>query len=78
MIGAWLGSVVSLLDPEIIVIGGGMSRIGEPLFSRLRRIVPQRTINQFAASTPIVRASLAEHVGVLGAASVAFQELASQ
>ena len=78
MIGAWLGSVVSLLDPEIIVIGGGMSQVGEPLFSRLRRIVPQRTINQFAASTPIVCASLAEHVGVLGAASVAFQELASQ
>ena len=77
MLGAWLGSVVSLLDPEIIVIGGGMARIGEPLFSRLRRIVPQRTINQFAASTPIVPARLAEHVGVLGAAAVAFQELAS-
>jgi glucokinase len=78
MIGAWLGSVVSLLDPEIIVIGGGMSRIGEPLFSRLRCIVPRRTINQFAGSTPIVPASLAEHVGVLGAAAVAFQELASK
>ena len=77
MLGAWAGSVVSLLDPEIIVIGGGMARMGEPLFSRLRRIVPQRTINQFAGSTPIVPARLAEHVGVLGAAAVAFQELAS-
>ncbi len=70
MIGAWLGSMISLLDPDIIVIGGGVARIGEPLFSRLRRIVPTRTINQFASSTPIVPAQLAGNVGVIGAASV--------
>ncbi len=69
MLGAWLGSIVSLLDPDIIVIGGGMSQIGEPLFSRLRRIVPQRTINRFAADTPIVPAELGMNAGVLGAAA---------
>lgn len=68
MLGAWLGSMVSLLDPDIIVIGGGVSRIGDPLFSRLRAIVPRRTINQFAADTPIVPAALGTEVGVLGAA----------
>ena len=75
MIGAWLGGVVSLLDPDVIVVGGGVSRIGRPLFTRLRRIVPQRTINQFAAQTPIVPAALAENVGVLGAASVMLSQL---
>jgi glucokinase len=73
MLGAWLGSMISLLDPEIIVIGGGVARIGQPLFSRLRRIVPTRTINQFAAQTPIVPAQLAENVGILGAAAVVLQ-----
>jgi glucokinase len=75
MLGAWLGSVVSLLDPDIIVIGGGMANVGEPLFSRLRSIVPTRTINQFASATPIVPARLAADVGVLGAAAVMFQHL---
>jgi len=70
MLGAWLGSVFSLLDPDIIVIGGGVSRIGEPLFSRLRKIAPARTINRFAAQTPIVPAMLAENVGIIGAAAV--------
>lgn len=70
MLGAWMGSMISLLDPDIIVVGGGVSRIGEPLFSRLRRIAPSRTINQFAAGTPIVPAKLAENVGIIGAASV--------
>lgn len=70
MMGAWLGGMISLLDPEIIVIGGGLSQIGEPLFERLRRIAPTRSINQFAASTPIVPAQLGASVGILGAAAV--------
>ncbi len=75
MIAAWLGSVVSLLDPDIIVIGGGVSQIGDPLFSRLRARMPLRTINQFASETPIVPAMLAQNVGVLGAATVALDLL---
>ena len=69
MIGAWLGGIVSLLDPDIVLVGGGMSQIGEPLFSRLRRIVPLRTINRFAAETPIAPAELGISAGVLGAAA---------
>lgn len=71
-LAAWLGSLVSLLDPDMIVIGGGVSRIGEPLFTRLRERMPRRTINQFASQTPIVPARLAEHVGILGAAAIQF------
>ncbi len=70
MLAAWLGSVVSLLDPDIIVIGGGVSRIGEPLFRTLREAVPKRTINPFAAQTPIVPAALDRDVGIYGGAAV--------
>ncbi len=69
MIGAWLGGVVSLLDPDIIVIGGGIAQIGEALFARLRAAVPKRTINRYAAETPIVPAALGANAGVLGAAA---------
>jgi glucokinase len=69
-LGAWLGGMISLLDPEIIVIGGGLSEIGEPLFARLREVAPARSINPFASSTPIVRAQLGARVGILGAAAV--------
>ena len=70
MLGAWLGSMISLLDPDVIVIGGGVAQIGELLFSRLRRIAPARTINQFASETPIVPAQLGTNVGIIGAAAV--------
>jgi len=69
MLSAWLGSMISLLDPDVIVIGGGVAQIGEPLFSRLRRITPGRTINQFASETPIVPAQLGSDAGIIGAAA---------
>jgi glucokinase len=69
-LGAWLGSVVSLLDPDIIVIGGGVSRIGEPLFEKLREIVPVRTVNPYAAELPILPAFFGAEAGIVGAAAV--------
>jgi glucokinase len=69
-LGAWLGAVVSLLDPGIIVLGGGVSSIGEPLFARLRAIVPARTVNPY--SIPIVPAHLGAEAGIVGAAAVIF------
>ena len=69
-LGAWLGSVVSLLDPDIIVIGGGVSKIGEPLFERLRAIVPTRTVNPHARELPIVPAHFGAEAGIVGAAAV--------
>jgi glucokinase len=69
-LGAWLGSVVSLLDPDIIVIGGGVAQIGEPLFQRLRAIVPGRTINPHAKELPIVPARFGAEAGVVGAAAI--------
>lgn len=70
-LGAWLGSIVSLLDPDIIVIGGGVSKIGEPLFERLRKIVPGRTVNPYARNLPIVPAKFGADAGIVGAAAVA-------
>lgn len=69
-LGAWLGSVVSLLDPDIIVIGGGVAKIGEPLLERLRAVVPTRTVNPHARNLPIVPAMFGPEAGIVGAAAV--------
>ena len=73
-LSAWLGSLLSLLDPDIVIVGGGVSRMGESLMERLRRLTPARTINQFAKGTPIVPAALSRDVGILGAASVVLRD----
>lgn len=72
IIGIWLGGMISILDPEIIVIGGGVSLLGKVFFDPLKRSAAAHTINTLAENTPIVRAKLKKDVGIYGAASVMF------
>ena len=73
-LGAWLGAVMSLLDPGIIVVGGGVAQIGEPLFGRLRAAAPRWTVNPYARQIPIVPAEFGAEAGVIGAAAVVMGE----
>jgi glucokinase len=70
-LGVWLGGMVSLLDPAAIIIGGGVARIGKPLFDKMRGTLVQYTLNpQMAKKIPVLPAKLQEHVGVYGAAGL--------
>jgi glucokinase len=76
--GAWeklslaLCHVIALLCPQRIVIGGGVSLMGEELlFAPLRRLVAERVFKPFAGLTDIVPAALGEEVVVHGAIALA-------
>ncbi len=70
-LGVWLAGMITLLDPEAIVVGGGVAQIGKPLFDKIRETIPQYTINRvFAVKTPLLPAKLEKYVGVFGAASL--------
>ena len=70
-LGVWLGGMLTLFDPEAVVIGGGVARIGKPLFLKIRETIPQYSINRaFAAKLPLLPAKLQKNVGVYGAASI--------
>jgi len=73
LLGIWLGNMISLLDPEIIVIGGGVSLAGEVLLKQIRKSIPRHTINLNASKTPVVQAKLKQNVGVYGAASIVLE-----
>jgi glucokinase len=70
-LGVWLAGMITLFDPEAIVIGGGVASIGKPLFDKIKETIPQYTINRsLAAKTPIIPAKLQKNVGIYGAAAV--------
>jgi len=70
-LGALLGGMMSLFDPEAIIIGGGVAQIGKPLFDKIRQTMPHYTINRrFIETLPILPAKLQKNVGIYGAASV--------
>jgi len=73
-LGIWLASMITLLDPDAVVIGGGVSRIGKPLFNKIKKTIPHYSINQYAKKTPILPAKLQKDVGIFGAASLFLQE----
>jgi glucokinase len=64
--------VIALLCPRRIIIGGGVSLMGERLlFEPLRRLVAQRVFQPFAGCYDIVPAALGEEVVVHGALALA-------
>jgi glucokinase len=73
-LGVWLASMITLLDPDAIVIGGGVSQIGKPLFDKIRDTIPHYTINRQAKNTPVLPAKLQKDVGIFGSASLFLQE----
>lgn len=69
-VGAWLGGMINLLDPDIIVIGGGVASLGKLYFDTVRKTALKYTYNPFADQTPIVAANLQKDAGIYGAASL--------
>ena len=64
--GKALAVVVNILDPDVIVLGGGLSNINA-LYSDGRAAVTSFIFND-SFSTPILKANLGDSAGVLGAA----------
>ena len=80
--GAWdrladgICHVIALLCPRRIVIGGGVSLMGEALlFEPLRKLVAERVFTPFGGCYDIVPAALGEEVVVHGALTLARKRL---
>jgi glucokinase len=68
-----LAGLCFIFDPDLIVIGGQIAGAGEFLLGPLRSQVWQRTVPLVRREIPIVRTTLADPSGVLGAAALAMQ-----
>ena len=69
-IGAAIAATVNLLNPQLIVIGGELSRAGDVLLDPIRESVRRRCVAPAAAAVRIVVSPLAERAEVLGAAAI--------
>lgn len=69
MLAAWLGAMITLFDPGIVVLGGGVTNLGDSLFVPLRQRTPAFTLNPHVGGIPILPAALGRNCGVIGAAA---------
>ncbi len=67
-----INSIVVLLDPEVVALGGGVSLAGDFLFEPVRELVKMKSF--FKAAHEVVPAQLGNTAGIIGAAMLAKNE----
>jgi glucokinase len=76
--GLAIGGVVNLLDPAVVVIGGGIAEaLGQRYVEWTREIARRQILASAARDVPIVASKLGDDAGLLGAALTAFAGLAN-
>ena len=74
----WLGNIIDLLEPEIIVMGGGVSAMLKPFLEKISERLRDCCENQRACEIPIVPARFGENAGIAGAAALCRGSLVKQ
>jgi len=70
MVALWLGNMIDLLDPHVIVIGGGAAALLQPFFEHMRQRIPQLTVNPRSNEVPIVSSRYGADSGIAGGAAL--------
>jgi glucokinase len=65
----WLGNVIDLLEPEVIIVGGGIGRVMMAFRTRIRRSLKSWAINPGAHRVPILNARYGSQSALAGAAA---------
>jgi glucokinase len=67
-LGAGMVNLVNIFNPEMIIVGGGLSKMGELLLAPAREVVRERAFPLSAGAVRIVTGKLGDDGGLLGAA----------
>jgi predicted NBD/HSP70 family sugar kinase len=74
-VGEVIATVVNLLNPSVVVLGGSVGRVGEHMLAGIREVVYRRSIPLATQNLSIVATSSGETAGVLGAAIMVTQSV---
>lgn len=77
-LGTALAGLVDVLNPELILIGGGPAKAWDLFIDSLKAEIADRAFGPPAKTVRLVRASLGDSAGILGAARVAFDAEGTQ
>jgi len=67
-LGAGIASAVNLLNPEVVVIGGGVSEGGQSFIRRIKKEVKKRAFPSATKNLEVIKAKLGNDAGFIGAA----------
>jgi len=70
LLAIWLGNIVDLLEPDVMVVGGGVAEMMNPFFERILQQIPAWSINPRAGEIPLLMARYGADAGIAGAAAL--------
>jgi glucokinase len=74
-VGVGLANLINIFNPEMIVIGGGLSNMGDMLLGPAFKVAEERAFKEAFQAVRMVTAELGRNSGVLGAAAFALQKI---
>lgn len=66
----WLGNIIDLLEPDVIIVGGGAGKMLEPFFDQIRNRLPTWCVNSRCQEIPLVPAHYGADAGIAGGAAL--------
>jgi predicted NBD/HSP70 family sugar kinase len=72
-LGEVLATLVSMLNPSVIVVGGSLAQAAESLLAGVREVVYRRSLPLATGNLQIVASKAGDHAGVIGAATMVIQ-----
>jgi glucokinase len=70
VIAYWLGNVIDFQEPDVIVMGGGVSTTLAPYLEEIRRRWTGAVVNPWPQQVPLLLAHYGEEAGIAGAAAL--------
>jgi glucokinase len=66
----WLGNIIDLLEPDVLIMGGGVAAMLRPFFDRIRDRLPGCCVNSRCQEIPLVMAAYGSQAGIAGGAAL--------
>jgi len=76
--GLKVAYLTNFLNPEVVIIGGGLEKGGDFVVNRIRSVVKKLVMEEVSASCKIILSRLGEDAVALGAVSLVVQEIFAQ
>jgi len=70
LLTVWLGNIVDLLEPDVMIIGGGAGAMLRPFFDEIRERLPSWCVNSHCQEVPLLAAHYGAEAGIAGGAAL--------
>ena len=70
LVAVYLGNTIDLLEPDVIVIGGGVAGVLRPFFDEVRARIPSWCVNSRCREIPLLSAHYGANSGIAGGAAL--------